>query len=186
MMSIEERIKKYEQDLEKTLKGYEQALETTSTKEEVENYKKHIEKIKHIKEVGVKKYHGLSNLASINYFADNYKNMPAGLFETYTQSFGIEKDDEYYNMIRMENDAEKVRNVIWADCYGMDYELMDKTKAKEEFEKAETLEERAEIICRSGYDNNPNPNSYCNPTHLPPELLEATVKKINEKAQTYK
>ena len=81
MISIEERIAKYEQDLNNTLKGYEAALAASTNPKEIEQYKKHIEKIKHIKNVGVQNYNGLSNLTSINYFAANYKSMEPGFLE---------------------------------------------------------------------------------------------------------
>ena len=89
-------------------------------------------------------------------------------------------------MLKSESDPELVRNTIWQDCYGMSYPLMTRAEAKMKYDEATTPEERVAIICSSGYDNNPNPNSYTNPTHLPPELLEAAIKKINTNEQTYK
>ena len=170
MLNISDRISDYEHALDLTLSGFEKSIKKDSSKKDkksLENLGRHIE---NIKKFGVKDYYAISKLTTINFFADNYKQMSPKLFDDYLKSFGVEKNDTLYFIIRSENNKDTVRNILWRDCLGMDYDLISKSEAltkQEEIFNDNTLSandkqrEYLSIVCLSGYSG----KKYTNPLY---------------------
>lgn len=185
MISIETRLENYKRELNNTLEGFAKAIETEKDLEKLNNYKNITSRVENILDFGLQDYYAMSKLPSIIYFSENYKGMSQGLFDSYVKGFGIEINDEMYNTIKMENDNEKVKNMIWQDCLGMEYGLMSQYEAIAEsnnlldnknLTQEEIRTKQIEIMCKSGY----YAGKISNPTHSDLNEIRTAMNKILE------
>lgn len=191
MSKLNKLISNYESYLNNNIKSAESEIAKTTDEKIIKNQNHIISYINKIKEFGIKDYYALGHISEIHYLVDNFNYINENVRDAMIKHYGIEKNDEMYVALQQGSNKEELKNIIWKDYLGMDFDLLPKYEFDRKLEEVRTnpeltdkeiLEYIDELEMQSGYTRRGTLESpgFTKGGDFDPEYMKARMESIRK------